>query len=72
MDASQFRFRCATTGTPVFKYLNDQYLPKYFSLLCQPSWKKQRPDEAPRPGPHVPVGPVSDSRPLSLRVSDAT
>lgn len=36
----------------IFKYLNDQYLPTHVSLLCQSSWKKQKPDKSPLPGTH--------------------
>lgn len=50
----------------IFKYLNDQYLPTHVSLLCQSSWKKQRPDKSPLPGTRIPVGLVTDSRSLSL------
>ena len=38
----------------------------HVSLLCRSSWKKQRPDKFPLPGPRIPVGPVTDSRSLSL------
>lgn len=50
----------------IFKYLDDQYLPTHVSLLYRSAWKKQRPDKSPLPGARIPVGPVTDSRSLSL------